>query len=559
MINRFFQKVNLFYNQKQTTLYASTMVVSATLIIARILGIVKLHILTNYYTSRELDLFFAAFRLPDFIFEILIAGSVGTCFIPIVSELISKGQSKKEIMIFSQSLIILFLAAWLFLFVVLTPFYYQLSVWLMPGYSAQQIQLISQMSWYILLIQVPFLLIANIYVAVLQTEKQFFIPGVAPVFYNLGIIVGVMIFAKTLGLQAALVGVALGAVLYLIVVLPGPLLMRYPLVREVNVLSSQVRRFLKMFFPRLFSSVVAQIDATVDLALATLTATGGYSAFYLAKNVQIIPVSFLGIALSQTALPFFSDFNNDVDRSNFMKMFLKLIFEVFFIVFPLAMLMVVLRTPFIRLLFGGSKFDWPETVATANTLSVFALSLPFHTVYYLITRAFFAFQDSKTPFVVSFICTLLNTALSVTFVYLLHLPVWYLALAFGLAITVNTSVLFYLLVVKLDHIQLWATVRHFLVLLFITLISGLVVWGFKRITDGLIFDTSRTINLFFLTGSSILIGSLVYLYLAWFFLPADLQNCYLLLTRLELVKKTIIRYRKIFYSESLSAPIQEKI
>jgi len=182
MINRFFQKVNLFYNKKQTTLYTSTLVVAMTLIIARILGIVKLHILTNYFQSRELDLFFAAFRLPDFVFEILIAGSVGTCFIPIVSELISKGQSKKEIMIFSQSLISLFLLAWFVIFLFISPFYYQLSAWLMPGYSASQVKLISEMSWFILLIQVPFLLIANIYVAVLQTEKQFFIPGIAPDF-----------------------------------------------------------------------------------------------------------------------------------------------------------------------------------------------------------------------------------------------------------------------------------------------------------------------------------------------------------------------------------------
>lgn len=559
MINIIWDKLKKVYANKQKTFYTSTLAVAITLIMARFLGVVKLHILTNYYSSKDLDLFFSAFRLPDFIFEILIAGSIGICFIPMASELINSGKTKKEIIIFAQSLNLVFLVFWFILFLLITPFYQQINTALMPGYNIEQVRIISQMSWLILLVQVPFMLTANVIVAILQTEKQFLIPGLAPVFYNVGIILGVVLFAHDQGLQAALYGVVIGAALYFLTVFFGPLFLGYSFSLQVNLFDYKIYRFFRIFIPRMFSSLVAQIDASVDLALATLATAGSYSAFYLAKNLQILPVSFFGIALAQTALPFFSDLCNQKDKSSFVQVFTKLVFNILFIILPIAVFFVVLRIPITRLLFGGSKFDWTATVSTANTLSFFAFSLPLHTVYYVITRAFFALQDTKTPFIVSVISTIINTILSFVFVYFLKLPVWYLAISFGISINLSSLVLFYLLIKKIDHLKFAPIIIHSALLLLISFLMAVFVWILKKLFDGLIFDTSRTINLFSMTASLVLLGFGVYLYLAWVLLPGDLRNFFDLFSRVEIIKKTVIRYKKFFYPEKLNTSMEEKI
>lgn len=547
MIKGIWDKVKVIYRNKQGTLFSSTLAVALTLLLARILGVIKLSVLTSYYTKEQLDLFLAAFRLPDFIFEILVAGSIASCFIPIISDLARQDKSKIKIVSFSASVSIWFLFFWGIVFIITLPFFSEIIQVLVPGYTGKEVLLISEMSKSILFFQVPFLLLGNILSALLQNEKSFFIPGLAPVVYNAGIILGVLWWADNFGLQAALYGVILGAVMYFLILLPALLALEYPFFIHISLFSGQIKKFFKLFFPRMLSSVIAQIDASVDLALSTLRGLGSYTSFYLARNLQILPVSFLGIAISQTALPFFSDLYNQGKKKDLLEVFLKLVMQIFFIVLPIVVFFTILRVPIVRLLFGREKFDWIATVQTANILSWFAISLPFHTAYYLITRAFFAIQDTRTPLIVSIIFTIFNTVLSFIFIKYLNLPVWFLALSFSISMILNSSVLFYILIKKLNHLRLGFLVVKFGSIFFVTGITAAWVFLLKRFLDGLIFDTARTIQLFFLTATCVSSGLFLYLYLAWIFLPQELGDLVKLFKRLNVFKKVVPKDKKIFY------------
>ncbi len=519
---------------------------------------VKLRVFTSYYNKEQLDLFFAAFRLPDFVFEVLIVGSISSCFIPIISDILRTDKQKSNASAFSQSVSVFFLIMWVLVLIVIIPFYDRINALLLPGFSSSQVSQVSRMSLTILFFQVPFLLLGNIASAMLQNEKQFFIPGLAPVFYNLGIIGGVMLFGRQFGLQAAVYGVILGALLYFLIVFPGLFLLGYRFVAIISLRDAKIKQFLKLFVPRLFSSLVAQIDVTVDLALATLKGIGNYSPFYLAKNVQILPVSLFGIAIAQTALPFFADLYNEDKREELVDMFIKLSQQILFVMMPFVIFLTVLRIPVVRLLLGGDKFDWDATVLTANVLSLFALSLPFHTLYYVITRVFFAIHDTKTPLVTTIIFTVLNTVLSVVFIQVLNLSVAYLALSFSISITLNALVLFYILIKRFNHVRLFPFISTSISIFIIGFASALFVLITKNFLDGLIFDTTRTINLLFLTVTCSTIGVATYLYLAWIFVPVQLNSLISLFTRISFFKHVFYRYKKIVYTDEIANPLEEK-
>jgi len=547
-----FKWLKRVYSFKQTTLYSSTIVVAITMIVARLLGLLKLRFLTSYYPQEQLDLFFAAFRIPDFIFEIFVAGSIASCFIPIINDILEDNEkNRREAMVFSQSLSLIFLACWLLFLGLMLFFAQDITRLLVPGFSPSQVEKVTAMSTTILFFQVPFLLLGNIMGALLQASHQFLVPGLAPILYNLGIILGILFWHNSNGIYGAVFGVILGAILYFLLLFLGIVILGFPLKVSYQLNSPRILTFFRLFWPKFFSSITTQIDATVDLALSTLRGAGSYTSFFLARNLQILPVSFFGIAIAQSALPFFSRLHNQGKKKELTDLFIKLTLQILFIMMPFVVFFTALRIPIVRLFFGGQKFAWEATVTTANVLSVFALSMPLHTLYYVITRVYFAIQDTRTPFIVGLVFVLVNTILSLLFINVYQLPIWYLALSFTISITLNSTILLYLLIKRLDEFRLSELVLKLLLLFFITITTLAIVATSKRLLDGLIFDTTRTLNLFILTLSCVFIGSVSYLYLSWVFIPQQLRETFGLLTRFSIIKKTFMKYRKLWHLEKV--------
>ena len=543
--------IRSIYSTKQKSLFTSTIVVTIALLLARLVGLFKLRILTGYYTAPELDIFFAAFRLPDFIFDLLITGTISAVYIPIVSGIMQNNDENDErtVIQFTTTLILTFFGVWFVALLFIIPFRYQLFHVLLPGFPIGKSHIVADMSVILLLLQMPFLMIGAIVGAFMQSRKQFLIPGLAPVFYNLGIIIGIIVWANAYGLRAAFYGIALGAVLYMLVVLPVLFTAHMPK-KFINFASPHLRSFFRMFVPRSASVAVTQIDATVDLALASMRSTGDYASFYLAQSLQVLPVTFIGVALGQTVLPFYSEYAAKKQYSELMESLTRILLLIFFITMPIIVFFTALRVPIIRLVFGGDKFDWNATVTTAVTLSIFAVAMPFFTSYYILSRTFFALKDVVTPFVVGVCATLLNTILSITFIMVLQLPIWSLALAFAIAITLHSLTLFFILLLRLDKVRLWNVVWRIGAILLIGLLSLFVVWFMRKLLDGLVFDTTRTIQVFWLVLTCVVAGLGIYFYFAWIVVPEEFGEAIRLFARLQIARRAVDSYKKIMLNMS---------
>jgi putative peptidoglycan lipid II flippase len=509
---------SLIFSQ-QKTIFSSAILIATTIVVARFFGFLRFRVLASYFPKEQLDIFFASFRIPDIIFEILITGALTSSFIPIF---IKYKDNPKELRENISSIInLIFLILFL---IILTLFLFLKKIVLIitPGFSPQKVDQITFFSSILLFGQLPFLILGNFLTGIGQANKTFFLPSIAPIFYNLAIII-TTIFLHQLGLLAPVMGVVFGSLTIFLIQIPLLFFdgFFYQLGLKIN---AAVKEFFQMAIPRILTVIVSQIDATIDLTLSTFLKAGSYTAFYLAQHLQLLPVSIIGMAWGQASLPYLSDLVKEKKEFELKQIVEETILCLLFLSLPFAIFFIFGRTPLVRLFFGGEKFDWEATVVTAKTLSYFALGLPFHTLYYFLTRCFYAFLDTKTPFLIGLFSIIVNTFFSVFFIFFLKLPVFALALSFSLAIILNTLSLFLFLTKKIKNINYAYLIGETLKIFTTTLIASLPSYLFLKVADPWIFNTRYTINVFFLLFSVALIYFFWYLFFSW---VLDVKQLYL--------------------------------
>lgn len=507
--------------QQQGGMFSSALILSFMIVISRIFGFLRYRILLAYFTTGQLDIFFASFRIPDLVFEILITGAFTASFIPIYIRYQKNREELSNNISTIFNLLSIFLGSLIVLTYFLIPFFMPL---ITPGFTGEKMKEIIYYSQLLVIVQLPFLVLGNYLTGIAQANKSFLISSIAPVIYNVLIIVSALLFSDKLGLQAAVLGVNVGAVCFFLIQIPNVMSFDF-IYRPVIHITRGVRDFFRIVVPRIMTVLLAQIDATVDLTLTSLLGTGAYTVFYLAQRLQLLPVSIIGISFGQASLPYLSELFEEQKIDELKKIIADSILNVFFFTIPIMGFFIFARTPVVRLFFGGDKFDWESTVQTAITTSYFALSLPFHSIYYFLTRCFYAFHDSKTPFYISLFSIAVNTVFSVLFIFFLHLPVWSLAISFSLSMIVSVFALIYYLYKKVQGLPLLFISVESLKMLFSAGIASIFSYLFIKLLDGLVLDTSRTINVFFLLVIGGFVYLLIYIFLSW---VVDVKEFYLI-------------------------------
>ena len=509
--------------------------------VSSFVGFLRYRVLSNYYPKEQLDLFFASFRIPDLIFEVLITGALTTSFIPIFI----KYQKNKEELNINMSSIINLISLLLTGFIILALiFLNQIIPLITPGYSQEKIRAIIDFSRILLIGQLPFFIIGNFLTGIAQSNRSFFIPALAPIVYNLAIIICTYFFASTLKLMAPIVGVSFGAVLFLLIQLPILQTSGFSYKLIIKKTAGMIE-FFRMIIPRTLTVIIAQVDATIDLSLTSLLGGGAYTVFYFAQRLQLLPVSVLGIAFGQASLPYLSELFQEKKMDEFKKIVIDSILNLFFVVIPISGFLVFARTPLVRLFFGGQMFDWDATVLTAFTLSYFAVSIPFHTIYYFLTRCFYAVLDSRTPFFIGVFAILINLSLSLTMILVFKLPVWSLAIAFSTSMIINVSLLFIFFYKKINGLEIKDLSIETIKIVSVSLFSSIISYYLLKLFDGLIFDTTRTINVFFLLTTVGFIYFLLYLFLSWAF---EIKEIYLITKMMTKAKEYQKRILEIYTS-----------
>jgi putative peptidoglycan lipid II flippase len=387
-----------------------------------------------------------------------------------------------------------------------------------PGFAndPEKIQKIIYYSRLLLLGQLPFLVLGNFLTGISQAKKSFILPALAPIIYNLAIILATLFFAPQMHLLAPVIGVILGALAFFIIQIPVLFFVDFQYKFVIAHLEESYR-FFRTAIPRILTIIVAQIDATVDLTLATLMGSGSYTIFYLAQTLQLLPVSIIGMAMGQASLPYLTDMYQDGKIKEFKNIIIDSLLNILFFTVPATAFFMITRTPIVRLFYGGEKFDWEGTVLTALTLFYFCFSLPLHSIYYFLTRCYYSIFDTRTPFYISLGSIALNAFLSIWFTITLQLPVWALGISFSISMNLQVIFLLYLFNKKIGGLDIRRLLTESFKIALAAVNTSVLTYFLIRLLDGLIFDTSRTINVFLLLLIAFVFFSSVHIFLCWLF------------------------------------------
>lgn len=512
---------SLLYS-RQTSILSGAIIIMATVVLSKILGLVRDRLLTHIFPPDNISIFFAAFGIPDIIFQLLVFGALSVAFIPIFTEYAEK-KGRDEAFRLAGSILNLALIVLGLAIIVVVLFVDPLTGLIAPGFSFEQRLQTATLTRVILLGQL-FLVIGSLFSGMLQSFQRFIIPALAGVFYNLGIILGVILLSGSLGIMGAAVGVVIGAVLHLMIQLPVILSMGFRPKFLLTLFHPGVKEITGLMSMRSLGLAAELFNERVAIALASLISVQSVTFLTLSQHLQLVPISLFGATIAQAALPVLSSERARGRMEEFKTTLLTTLHQILFLALPAAAILIVLRIPAVRLVFGASQFDWEATVLTGLTLAYLSIGLSAQAISLLLIRGFYALKDTRTPVAVSVVVVATNIALSLYFVKVLKLDVWSLGFAFSLSSILSALLLFSTLHFKVGRFDLKAVLVPFLKMVMATIIMGVALYVPIKLLDQVIFDTTRTINLLILTGISSIFALTVYVILVRFLEVRELQT-----------------------------------
>ena len=410
-----------------STLARAGLIVIVAFLASRVLGWVRVVVLANLFgASAELDAFYAAFRIPDLVFQLVAAGAIASSLVPVLAGLVATGERERAWRVASTVLnlmlgvlIIVALLLW-----VLAP---RIVPWLVPGFDAESTQLTVELTRLMLLSPV-FLAAGAIASSILNTEERFGAAAMAPVAYNVCIIAGALLLAPWLGVYAAALGVVAGSVAHLLVQVP-PLRRVFRYTPRADIGDEAARQSFWLMLPRAIGMGANQITFLVNTALASTLAVGAIVSYNVAFNVLQIPLGVIGLPLGIVLLPTMSRALATGEEDEFGRIVVSTLRLLLWATLLVATVGIVARDQVVELLFGWG-FDAAALAATAATLGVFLLGLPAHALNVILARAFYSGKDTVTPVSVAVASVVVNVVISLLTVERLGL----VGLALGIAV-----------------------------------------------------------------------------------------------------------------------------
>ena len=390
-------------------------IVMAAFVASRLLGLVRdVVIAAQLGTSDAADAYYAAFRIPDTIFLLIAGGALASAFIPTFADYWVR-DDKIEAWRLASGVINLLLVTTGVLAALAALFASPLAWALAPDFGPEKHALTVSLVRVLLICPVIFG-VSGLSMGILNAQQQFLLPGLAPSAYNIGIILGAWLLVPRLGPMGVAIGAVVGALLHFLVQLPG--LMRCKM-RYTPVLSLHdpgVRRVLWLMGPRMFGLAVVQLNFLVETNLASRLGTGAVAALNYAFRVMLLPQGVFAQGVATAAFPTFAEQAARGHKDAMSEALAATLRAIFFVTIPAAVGLLVLRMPLIQAMFERGKFRGSSTEAVALALMFYAPGLVAHSGIEIVTRAFYALHDTRTPVYIGVVAMVANVVLSLSLI-----------------------------------------------------------------------------------------------------------------------------------------------
>lgn len=518
MRNKFLSKGLDLLTRKQSNILSAAFVIMGTVVLSQVLGLFKKRLLISIFgASVTTGVYDVAYKFPDLLFQLVIASALSSAFIPVFSDLLAKDK-EKEAHKMASNLLTLGMIIFFVFSVVLSIFAPVFLRAFNPGggFSPADMELMANLLRIIVFGQL-LIIVGTFFTALLQSYNHFFIPGFALALYNLGIIVGLVTLSPFIGIYSGAVGTIIGAIFFIGFQLPLVWKIGFKFKPSLSLSNVSVRTIGNLMWPRTISNAVFQFGTILIVSLVSfLPATGrNYIIFDLAQTIAYAPVALIGQAIAQAAFPVLARERQNLE--NFKLTFMNSFNQMLYLILPISILILVLRIPIVRLVFGAPKLDWPATVLTGRTLAFFALSIFAQALITLVYRAFYALHDTKTPLIAGVLSTLFMLSLGFFFIVGMGMNISSIAIAYSIAGIAQLTFLMLLLHRATGGFHLPTIFSSWSKIIISSFFTAFALYIPIKFLDKLVFDTTHTLDLIMLTGVSSLAGLLIYLLLTWFF------------------------------------------
>ncbi|HNQ16535.1 MAG TPA: murein biosynthesis integral membrane protein MurJ [Candidatus Woesebacteria bacterium] len=542
--------------RQQTTILSAALIIGIANIISSIAGLIRERLLISYFfdTSESrlnLEAFQVAFQIPDALFQLLVLGAVSASFIPIFTHL-KKRDSKTA---FASASIIMNVVLLVFVLVSAVIFVFAEPLTLFrtgSGFTPEQLAVAVQLTKIMLFAQF-FFAISNFLSGILQSYQRFIVPALAPILYNFGIILGVALFSQNFGIYAAGIGVIIGALLHMAIQLPFAYLLGFRFTLSFNLSSPGVKKLFSLMPPRFITYAINELQ---QLSLGFFATSLGNLSFFvirLALRLMTIPIRIFGVPIGQASLSFLSEESTDEDYNRFRSLLTQSLNHVAFLAFPASMLLLILRIPIVRLVFGASNLPWETTLATGRVVAIISLSVVAQALVQLLIRGFHALNDTKTPLYITLVTAITYLIGCWFFVFYTQIGLLGIALVILITAFLEMFLCLFLLDRKIGQILTKSFLFPQAKILLASFFMAVFLYLPFRILDELIFNTSKTVELIGLTITTSSIGLLVYLYFSALLNVRELQLVGSTFSSLDRWRKTLSRT-----TEVLSEPTNEE-
>jgi len=478
---------NYSHKDSHRSIMKSTSVLSLGTLSSRILGFLRDVILAKVLgTGFRADALFVAFRIPNLLRNFVGEGATNSAVVPVFSEyLINK--KKEEFWQFISVVLVLaliVLSILTLLGILLAPVIVRL---IAPGFITDPEKLALTVS--LTKIIFPYLIFIGLTaysMAILYTFRSFAAPAFSPCLLNISIIVSALLSSRYLKepVYGLAVGIVLGGILQLLVQMPSLLKIGIKFQIPKTLKHPGALKVGKLLGPRLIGAGVYQFTVLIDTFCASLSmivGVGGISAIYYSNRIIQFPMGVFTIALASAVLPTLSGLATNGQMDQMKRTIIFSLENIFFVMLPTSVIMMILSAPIIRLLFQRGEFNQYSTMITSSALLYYAIGLfGFGGIKILVT-AFHSLQDTKTPVKIAALCLAINAALN--FILMGPMKIAGIALASSIAATIDFLLLFYLFRKKIGKFGIG--VRSFLIkILFASFVVAVLIkmsWTYMTI------------------------------------------------------------------------------
>ena len=507
----------------QLSVAQASAIMIATLVGSRILGWLRLSVIGAEFAGdpRALDAFWAAFRIPDTIFSLLVAGALSSAFIPVFSGYLAK-EREQEAWHIASSVMNVMLVALIALSAVMWVASPYLVPLMAPDFDGPQLELTNELTR-IMLLSPIFMGLSALFTGMLNSYRQFLSSATAPLVYNLVIILFALFASPFLGIHAVAIGVVAGAAMMWLVQVPELTFRRTRYALSFDLAHRGVREIVTLAGPRTLALASVQVVFFVDVNLASRMAPGSYTALYYAFQLTMLPLGVFSIAISNAVFPTLTRLASMGSLARMRDALEQSIRWIAFLTLPTVIVMIVLRRPIVHLLFQYGEFGDTEREWTALAFLFYSIGLVGHALVQILARAYYAVKDTATPLVMTLIAIAINVVMAILLAP--RIGINGLALANSVSTLAEAGLLIFVFAPR-ARLRLGAlsvsTLRH----LAASLSMGVAMFIFIRVTD-LPLDLAQNppkLLLLLQTLIATAFGAVVYVLASSLFRVAELEE-----------------------------------